>query len=236
MIVSKPELTLGEFIREVPAYHAEYLKNNPCVPKIEAIIQRRMNDPVLKETSCSEKHLKVEELITQRIKDLSETQDRGYLEKGDIEIVVRWGSRKMGSRLWTRINNKEDAAESIRRHTKEAIEALPDADTALRHIMNIHGLGVSFGSKVVAFLYPDSSPVLDRVINDCLSKADNWTGRYDDFIALCRHTADQQKEPNWHRADGRWCLRDVEMAMFQFAYREKGKPTTYIVKELSFRQ
>lgn len=191
------ELTLSEFISQVPVHHSEYHRKNSEVRSLETRIQ-------------------------------SKCHTQGYLDPEDIEAVVLWGSRKFGKFLWTRINSKKDATESIRHHTAEAIKVLPDAEEALKHITHIFGLGVAFGSKVVAFLYPQSAPVLDRVINDCLSKASNWRGRYEDFIILCEHIVSRQQIGSGPR-DGVWYLRDVEMALFEFAWREEGKPKTYIV-------
>ena len=200
MAESEIRLSVDEFIKQVPTWHAKYLHDNPCVPKIEERIQQK-------------KH------------------QAGYLDKADIKDIVLWGSKKRGPFLWSRID-RHNSDDEIRHHTAEAIKALPDSRKALEQITRIFGLGVSFGSKVVAFLCPESAPVLDRVVRDCLSKADNWTGRYDYFVALCKHIAKRQQEGSGPREGGVWYLRDIEMALFQFAWREKGKAQTYITGAL----
>ena len=163
-------------------------------------------------------------------KRLRENARQGCLDKADIREVVLWGSKKIGARLWSRIDRNNTDGE-IERYTAEAIKALPDSAAALEHVRRIYGLGESFGSKVVAFMHPEGTPVLDRVVNDCLGNADNWTGLYRDFIALCEHIAAAQPEGSGPR-EGIWFLRDIEMALFQFAWPEKGKPTTYITGKL----
>ena len=109
-------------------------------------------------------------------KRLRENARQGCLDKADIREVVLWGSKKIGARLWSRIDRTTLTA--IERYA-EAIKALPDSAAALEHVRRIYGLGESFGSKVVAFMHPEGAPVLDRVVNDCLG----WTGLYRDFVA-----------------------------------------------------
>ena len=199
MAESEIRLSVDEFIKQVPAWHAKYLRDdNSRVPKIEESIQQKKHQV-------------------------------GCLDKADIEVVVKWGGNPYG--MWSRIDRRNQDDE-IRRYTAEAIQALPDCDKALQHATRIFGLGVSFGSKVVAFLYPKGAPILDRVVRECLSKADNWTGRYGDFVALCTHIAERQPKGSGPREGGVWHLRDIEMALFQFAWREKGKAKTYITGRL----
>ena len=228
------ELTLDKFIEHVAEWRAKYWENR-CVHKVEAIIQRRLDDSCLEGDFCTPR---VEELIEQRVRDLHGVRGQGYLEKADIEIIVHWGSKKMGSRLWSRIDRR-NTDDQIKRYTANAIRALDSGDPvrALKHINCTFGLDDAFGSKVIAFLHPQSAPVLDKIVRDCLSKADNpirrhnGIRRYDDFIALCKHIAERQTEPNPRGTGGVWYLRDIEMALFQFGW-DKGKPAGRITGTL----
>ena len=210
VVVDKLELPVDEFIPQVPEWRALYLGNNPCVWKVEAIIQRKYGDTCLQETLCLPQLPKVEYLIGQRVENLRGTPRRGYLEMADIEIVVHWGSKFMGSRLLSRIYRNDPAA--IERHTADAIDALKKNDPAeaLKHINCIFGLSDAFGSKVLAFLEPETCPIWDRIARDCLSRFGSrreGIKNYIDFIDLCKYIADgldARKDEN-PRGAGRWC-------------------------------
>ena len=161
---------------------------------------------------------------------IGKSRKRGYLDRTDLREVVTWGGNPYG--MWGKIDKRNDDSR-IARCTADAIAALNDPETALERITRIHGLGVSFGSKALAFLSPETCPVFDSVIDKgCLIWAENWTHRYGDLAALCRNIAALQRRPNPHRPGGDWLVRDIEMAMFQFAWRAAGEPGRYIVGAL----
>lgn len=202
-------LPLEEFIAQAPDWHREYLE----------VDARRGREG--KRTVDA-----VEKLIQQ-------SRNRGTLDIADIEEVVRWGG---GSRLLGRI--KRNKPEHIEDCTSQAIKSLDKPADALEYIRRIDGLGESFGSKILAFLSSATCPVLDSVVRDCLSKVCNWDNAsttYSDFIVLCEYIA-KRLPPEWtgRQKDGVWYLRDIEMALFQFAWREKGIPKTYITGTLPF--
>ena len=161
---------------------------------------------------------------------IGESRARGYLDRSDLKGVVLWGGNPYG--MWGKIDRR-NSDERIARCSSEAIELLADPEAALERITGIHGLGASFGSKALAFLSPQTCPILDSVIDKgCLIWADNWTHRYADLAALCGHIAARQPGPNPARPKGAWYVRDAEMALFQFAWRGPGEPGRYIVGKL----
>ena len=162
-------------------------------------------------------------------KRLHEGRTRGCLDRYDLKKVIEWG----GNPHDVDRGNADDRIESV---TRDVINVLDNHDKVLKRIMGcnggIKGLGTAFGSKVLAFLSPETFPVLDVLVNRCLSETCNWTGRYDDFVMLCRNIAAQQEEENEHRLDGAWLVRDIEMALFQFGWRRRGTPNKYITGRL----
>ena len=201
-------LPIEEFIAQVPGWHRKYLEED----------YRRGREG---------KRRTVRQ-IEQRIQ---ESASRGSLNMDDIVEVVLWGG---GSRLLGRI--RRNTPEHIERCTSRAVEALRNPEEALGHVMRIGGLGESFGSKVLAFLSPETCPVLDRVVRGCLSKACNWdneSATYSDFIALCEYIA-EHLPTEWQGRDvgGIRYLRDIEMALFQYAWREEDEPRRYITGTL----
>ncbi|MDD5395562.1 MAG: hypothetical protein PHE17_21270 [Thiothrix sp.] len=113
-----------------------------------------------------------------------------------------------------------------------------DLSQALLSAMQIKFLGMSFASKVIAFMTPEKAGVYDSVISECLqSRAEcsdlyvstNYTRSkarrlhqaetYARWCAFCCHQAQDLNHQglNWHDWDGkphRWRAIDVERAFF----------------------
>ena len=202
-------LSIEDFIAQAPEWHRKYRE----------VDERRGREgkPTVNETEAL----------------IQEGRSKGYLEIGAIEAVVNWGG---SPRLLGKIRRNHH--EHIRHYTSQAIEALDKPIDALRHVMRINGLAESFGSKVLAFLSPESCPILDSIVRGCLGKACNWdneSATYGDFISLCEYIG-TQLPPEWEgrQKNGIWYIRDIEMALFQFAiaWRDEGPPRNYITGTL----
>ena len=231
-------ITIGEFIHQVPQWRDKYIHDNGCALKVEALIQRKTDDPVLQMDVCNTKNMKrwdVEGLIQQRLKEIQDAPDREWLNKADIEIVVKWGGNPHG--MWGgdprslrgRIP-KNNSDEEIRHHTVKATKALQSNQlvAALTQVTNIYGVGDSFGTKILAMRAPWNAPIWDSRARGCLSEfriGGRQVETYEQFISFCEHIAHELKShgtPLPHGCDGsprgtedgRWWLRDVEMAIF----------------------
>ncbi len=92
----------------------------------------------------------------------------------------------------------------------------PDIVGALRSILGIKGLGVSFASKHLRFLFPEHCPVLDSMLSSRLFY-DLTADDYGKFAAACKGMAD---ELNGARiattlpGQSTWRPSDVEAALY----------------------
>lgn len=78
----------------------------------------------------------------------------------------------------------------------------------------LKGLGVSFRSKILRFLCPDSAAILDSIISDRLGYRNSAKG-YEAFVTDCigiRDRLNQKKCP--HPLERPWQTTDVEMGVF----------------------
>ncbi len=203
----------------MPTLREKYLKNNTCVFKVEAFLQRDWKDPCLNQPSCKKNHRRVEDLIEK----LKGKQDYDRLED-DIEIVYRWGGG-FGPMLFAKIMNNNPKDE-IRSQTKAAFSALEEGRPvlAMEQLKSLKGVNYPFGSKVLAMRSPKNAPIWDNIAQTCLSEFKIGGRRvrsYEQFIKFCAHIADELKrlgKASPRGADGRWYLRDIEMAIFQFGW------------------
>lgn len=186
------------------------------IPKVLELRHKYLNSP--RELAKPKHALEIEDEIQKKAAG-------GSLDKIDIETIVYWGR---GFRLLGQV--RKNSNEYIRNCTADAINALDKKKPteALDHINRIHGLRDAFGSKVLAFLRPQICPVWDAVVKDCLSEAASPPRDYREFITLCEYIRSKLKAdgPANPRGTGEdWYLRDIEMAIFRFAWGPNRKRT-----------
>ena len=210
-------IPIEDFIREVPAWRGKYVEGNQCVFKVEAFLQKDWKNPCLDEPSCKKNHRRVEELIEKlkRRDDLIKLED-------DVEIVYRWGGGQ-GPRLLGVIRNN-NSQPSIRTQTNLALAALAEGCPveAMEQLKVLKGVDYAFGSKVLAMRSPWNAPIWDNIAQHCLKEftiGGKKVRSYEQFITFCEHVADELKRLNIPAPrGGRWYLRDIEMALFQFGW------------------
>ncbi len=135
-----------------------------------------------------------------------------------IKDVCRWGDYAgISGRV---LKSKNNARAKIQRKVGDAIlqlsSAVPDIVGALRSMMEIKGLGVSFASKHLRFLFPEHCPVLDSILSSRLFyelSADDY-GR---FAAACKRMAaelNSAKIDTTFPGQSGWRPSDVEAALY----------------------
>lgn len=229
-------IPVEDFIFEVPAWRDKFVENNRCVFKVEAFVQREWTSPYLNQPLCKENHSRVEELI----EELKGKLDYEIGLERDMEIVYRWGGG-LGPRLFSQIMNSEKNSPTptkIQQQMKAAFDALGEGrpTEALEELKRLKYCSDAFGTKVLAMRSPWKSPIWDNVAQHCLREltiGGKRVGSYEQFIRFCEHIADElsrlgQPAP---RGGGRWYLRDIEMAVFQFGW-DHGKFNGRITGEL----
>jgi len=138
--------------------------------------------------------------------------------KAFIKDVCSWGDYAgISGRVLKTTNN---ARAKIEGKVGEAILRLsstpPDIVGALRSMMEIKGLGVSFASKHLRFLFPEHCPVLDSILSNRLFyelTADD----YGKFAAACNGMADELNSaqiPTSFPGQSTWRPSDVEAALY----------------------
>ncbi len=136
-----------------------------------------------------------------------------------IRGVCQWGKRPKTAERVLRGNPWPE----LQRRFERAIDALagdaPNLQFALRQLVKIRYLGVSFASKHLRLLRPDLCPVLDSLLSQKLGYPLKARG-YRRFARDCRRVAQalerhRVKNPV-PRPDGTWFAADVEMALYVY--------------------
>ena len=118
---------------------------------------------------------------------------------------------------------EQNAWSDIQGHFGKAIAALsldpPDIKSALRAVVRVRHLGLSFASKHLRLLRPDVCPVLDSTLSENLGYPLDSRG-YQRFSEDCQKVAALLQRLGVHnplgRDDGKWYPADVEMALFVY--------------------
>jgi hypothetical protein len=142
------------------------------------------------------------------------------LLKDFIEAVHHWG----GS-----FRNYHKVIGSARPiHFTNALKALDassaQVERALSSLLEINGLGISYGSKHLRFLRPDICPILDNIVWENFKYP--WNARGYRLLQVDVMSAAKNLEENaignpMNRPNGRWFAADVDMAVFAFLQRKR---------------
>ena len=141
----------------------------------------------------------------------------GFSEERTAEFirrVCRWGGYPgVAGRV---LRNNKASLLSTRLAAACAAANSSDICAGLSELLNIRGLAVSFASKHLRFLAPNSAPVLDSIISSRLGYPLSIPG-YREFQSDCLAMLRFVKKagvpyPGWGR-DG-WRVCDIEMAVF----------------------
>ncbi len=159
-----------------------------------------------------ELEVKAQNLVTARLP--------GTMLQEFIESVHRWS----GS-----FRNYYKVIENARpTHFINALKALnaspPLIERALSSLLEIYGLGISYGSKHLRFLRPDLCPILDNIVWDKFKYS--WDTRgyrllQVDIMNIAKSLEENGIKNPMSRQNGQWYAADVDMAVFAFLQREK---------------
>jgi hypothetical protein len=138
-----------------------------------------------------------------------------------IREVCRWGDyAAIADRVLDKENNSQEA---IIHNFEDAISHLnatpPEITHALKSMLKIKELGVSFASKHLRFLLPEFCPVLDSILSQRLFYESSVIG-YKSFAATCTDIAAELNQAGIASpfpSKSSWRPSDVEAALFAWA-------------------
>ncbi len=142
---------------------------------------------------------------------------RGF-QHGDVvrfvRAVCKWGGYAgIAGRVLVR-NKPSDLATAFRR---AAADVGAGVDVAVQSVLDLHSLGVSFGSKHLRFLAPRVCGILDAKMakETRLPKSAAGLARYSALCCELARRLERRRVPNpMNRGEAGWYAADVDMALF----------------------
>ena len=137
-----------------------------------------------------------------------------------VEEVCDWAG-KTGNRVRGQVipkNTPEQIAYALCEGYKSASKGCVAEGVGC--ISSLHGLGQSFASKMLRFIFPEGAVILDSIICKRCVYASNILG-YKKFLKCCHNLLDQAKESQKLPADFKNNLRvcDIEAALFIYVQK-----------------
>ena len=133
-----------------------------------------------------------------------------------VEEVCDWAG-KTGNRVRGQVikNNSEQIAYALCEGYKSASKGCVAEGVGC--ISSLYGLGQSFASKMLRFIFPEGAIILDDIICRRCNYYPNILG-YKDFLQCCHNLLDQAKESQKLSAGFKNNLRvcDIEAALFMY--------------------
>ena len=140
-----------------------------------------------------------------------------------IDAVHSWGGSFR--------NYKKGIENAKVAHFQNALQALsvtpPMVERALSSLLEIYGLGISYGSKHLRFLRPEFCPILDNVVWEEFKYSWNPKGYrmlQSDVMDAAKRLEENNIANPMLRSNGRWFAGDVDMAIFACLQRNAKKP------------
>ena len=148
----------------------------------------------------------------------------GYLELADLADIAEWGGNQHAIKKRLQTHN---SAEEVIFSTKKAIQQMENPAIALRELLvGINHWGLSYASKTLRFINPQSYPALDQKLRNNIDRSllpriydghiDSMVRGYLIFLGICQeirsHVTASAPRSN------RWFIADIEMGLFQFAW------------------
>ena len=148
-----------------------------------------------------------------------------------VKGVCEWGGDYRGiAKQVLRKNTLDRIANALQNATTELSKAEPDFGKALQMIDDLKGLGVSFGSKHLRFLFPDKCPVLDSRISNRLFYSSDCSG-YNQFVRDCNMivSALEGIDNLVPERKGKWYVADVEASLYTYLKKEPSSTDVKII-------
>ena len=136
----------------------------------------------------------------------------GDFSLANLEAIVRWKSERAVQFLIGNSNEK------IRRVL--AIAAAPDAstETAVKALLELHGVDITVASAILAAIYPERYTVLDFRVLEALGQPRHDVHFYEEYLAFCNRLAESNVVKPQNELPGATPLRTLDRALWEWSH------------------
>jgi hypothetical protein len=135
----------------------------------------------------------------------------GEYSLANLEAIVRWKSERVVHYL---IGNSEAKIKRVL-----AVAASPESSTrkAVEALMELRGVDMPIASAILATILPDRYNVLDFRTLEALGHARHDVAFYAEYVAFCRHLAEQAQVKPQDDLPGATPLHALERALWEWS-------------------
>jgi hypothetical protein len=134
----------------------------------------------------------------------------------NLEAIVRWKSERAVQYLIGNSNEK------IRRAL--AVAATPDSttETAVKALLDLHGVDLPVASAILAAIFPERYTVLDYRALEALGHARHDVRFYEEYLAFCKRLAESNIVSPQSELPAPTPLRAIERALSEWSRNYSG--------------
>jgi hypothetical protein len=134
----------------------------------------------------------------------------------NLEAIVRWKSERAVHYLIGNSNEK------IRRVLSVAASPQSSTETAVRALLELHGIDMTIASAVLAAIFPDRYTVLDYRSLEALGHSRHDVAFYEEYLAFCKRLAESNIVKSQDSLPGPTPLRTLDRALWEWSKSHRG--------------
>jgi hypothetical protein len=134
----------------------------------------------------------------------------------NLEAIVRWKSERLVQYL---IGN---SSEKIRRVLAVAAAAETSTETAVRVLLELHGVDLPVASAILAAIFPERYTVLDFRALEALGHARHDVRFYEEYLAFCKRLAESNIVTPQSELPAPTPLRTLDRALWEWSRSHLG--------------
>jgi len=140
----------------------------------------------------------------------------GDYSLANLESIVRWKSERLVHYLIGNSNEK------IRRVLAVAASPESSTDSAVRALLELHGVDITVASAILAAIYPERYTVLDFRALEALGHAPHDVHFYEEYLAFCKRLAESNIVRPQSELPAPTPLRTIDRALWEWSRSHTG--------------
>jgi len=148
--------------------------------------------------------------------EAGESIRNGDYTLANLEAIVRWKSERVVHYLIGNSNEK------IRRVLAVATDPQATTETAVKALLELHGVDIPVASAILAAIYPERYTVLDFRALEALGHARHDVRFYEEYLAFCKRLAESNIVQPQGDLPAPTPLRTLERALWEWTRSQTG--------------
>ncbi len=135
----------------------------------------------------------------------------GDYSLANLEAIVRWKSERLVHYLIGNSNEK------IRRVLAVAASPESSTESAVKALLELHGVDITVASAILAAIYPERYTVLDFRALEALGHAPHDVHFYEEYLAFCKRLAESNIVHPQSELPAPTPLRAIDRALWEWS-------------------